>query len=173
MAYLRKISNATFINDEGVPTYLTGAIYNESSKQIKDISNTNFITVFLPNNEAMDRAVADGVLKPINNFANGVLGPGVLATDNQTLENFVKYHIIKSNIIVGDVLNTHLSTYRKLDDGTFATLQIEGDDSSTPGKLTVTDHQGRKANVITSSTIAYNILGNRAIVHVIDNYLTY
>jgi uncharacterized surface protein with fasciclin (FAS1) repeats len=173
MAYLRKIANATYINDEGVETYLAGTVYNESNQQIKDISNTSFITVFLPNDEAIDKAVADGVLKPINDFANGTLGSGVLGDDNLSLENFIKYHIIKNNIKVGDVLSTKLSTYRKLDDGTFATLQIDGDNAENPGTLKVVDNQGRTANVVTSSTMAYNILGNRVIVHVIDNYLTY
>jgi len=173
MSYLKKMSAATYINDEGNQSYLTGTVYNDASKQIKDISNTNFITVFLPNNQAIDQAVADGVLKPISDFANGTLGPDVLARDNQTLENFIKYHIIKSNIVVGDVLSTNLSTYRKLDDGTFATLKVEGDNANSPGSLYVIDNQGRRANVITSSTVTYNILGNRAIVHVIDNYLTY
>lgn len=173
MAYLRKMASATYVNDEGIETYLTGTVYNEANKQIKDISNTSFITVFLPNDAAIEKAVEDGVLKSIANFANGTLGPEVLAQDNLALENFIKYHIIKSNIKVGDVLSTHLSTYRKLDDGTFATLKIDGDNAANPGTLTVTDNQGRTANVVTSSTMAYNILGNRAIVHVIDNYLTY
>lgn len=173
MSYLKKMSAATYINDEGNQSYLTGTVYSDANKQIKDISNTNFITVFLPNNQAIDQAVADGVLKPISDFANGTLGPEILARDNQTLENFIKYHIIKSNIVVGDVLSTNLSTYRKLDDGTFATLKVEGDNANSPGSLYVIDNQGRRANVITSSTVTYNILGNRAIVHVIDNYLTY
>lgn len=173
MAYLRKIANATYVNDDGVATYLNGTVYNDDNQEIKDISNTSFITVFLPNDEAIAKAVEDGVLPPIENFANGTLGPDVLAQDNQTLENFIKYHIVKNNIVVGDVLSTNLSTYRKLDDGTYATLEVNGDNSTSPGTLTVTDNQGRTANVVTSSTMAYNILGNRAIVHVIDNYLTY
>jgi hypothetical protein len=151
MAYLRKIANATYVNDDGVATYLNGTVYNDDNQEIKDISNTSFITVFLPNDEAIAKAVEDGVLPPIENFANGTLGPDVLAQDNQTLENFIKYHI----------------------DGTYATLEVNGDNSTSPGTLTVTDNQGRTANVVTSSTMAYNILGNRAIVHVIDNYLTY
>lgn len=171
LAYLKKIANATYEN-EGVPTYVSSCVYNASSGVIKDIANTSYITVFLPNDVAIAKAVADGVLKSIGDFANGALGPDVLSADNQAMENFVKYHIIKGNVVVGDVLSTNLSTYRKLEDGTYARIRIEGDDTGT-GSLKVVDNQGRTANVVTSAVAAYNILGNRAIVHVIDNYLAY
>lgn len=172
MAYLKKIATATYDN-EGVETFVSSCVYNVSSQAIKDISNTIDITVFLPSDEALAKAVQDGVLKSIGDFANGALGSDVLAKDNQTLENFIKYHIIKSNIVVGDVLDNHLSTYRKLDDGTYAQLHIVGDNGTNPGTLQVIDNKGRTANIVTSAPTAYNILGNRAIVHVIDNYLSY
>ncbi|MDA3817465.1 MAG: fasciclin domain-containing protein, partial [Prolixibacteraceae bacterium] len=97
MAYLRKIADATYVNDDGIDTYLSGCVYNNENQEIKDISNTSFLTVFLPNDEAIAKAVEDGVLPAIENFANGTLGPEVLAQDNQTMENFIKYHIIKNN----------------------------------------------------------------------------
>lgn len=171
MAYLEKIANATYLDDDGVPTYVSNCVYNTTTQAIKGISNTEPITVFLPNDEAIDKAVADGVLKPIGEFANGALGPDVLVADNQALEDFIKYHVIKSNIVVGDPLDNYLSTYRKKEDGTYARLHVIGNDAD--GTLQVEDNQGNVANVVTKSITSFNILGNRAIVHVIDNYLSY
>ncbi|HPR30766.1 MAG TPA: fasciclin domain-containing protein, partial [Prolixibacteraceae bacterium] len=120
---------------------------------------------------AIAAAAADGVLKPLANFApDGDLN--VLANDNVALDLFMKYHIVKGNIILGHTVNSSYSTFRKLDDGTYATLRVQGNPGN-PGNITVTDNQGRTANVLTSSASNYNILGNRAIVHVIDNYLIY
>ena len=79
---------------------------------------------------------------------------------------------MKGNIILGNVVNSTYTTYKKLDDGTYATLLVQGDPGN-PGSMTVTDNNGNVAKVLTSSSTTYNILGNRAIVHVIDNYLTY
>ena len=172
MAYLQKIANATYISDDtGLPTYVSSCVYNTTTEAIKDISNTESITVFLPNDKALDQAVADGVLKPIGDFANGALGPDVLVEDNQALENFIKYHIIKSNIVVGDPLDNYLSTFRKQEDGTNARIRVIGNDET--GTLQVEDNRGNVANVVTKSVTSFNILGNRAIVHVIDNYLSY
>lgn len=171
MAYLQKIASATYLDDDGIPTYVANCVYNNTSEAIKDVSNSESITVFLPNDAALEKAVADGVLKPIGDFANGALGPDVLVADNQALENFLKYHIIKSNIVVGDPLDNYLTTYRKLDDGTYARIRVIGNDED--GTLQVEDSEGNVANVVTKSITSFNILGNRAIVHVIDNYLNY
>ncbi|MBN1926715.1 MAG: fasciclin domain-containing protein [Prolixibacteraceae bacterium] len=171
LRYLEKISEATYVNDEGVITFVPNCVYNISSLAIKDVPNTDVITVFVPNDPAIEAAVADGLLKPLANFApDGDIN--ILADDNVILEQFVKYHIVKGNIILGHEVNSSYVTYKKLDDGTYATLQVQGSPGS-PGSLTVTDNQGRTANVITTAPSTYNILGNRAIVHVIDNYLTY
>ena len=171
LRYLEKIAAATYVNDEGVTTYVSNCVYNLVTKAVKDIPNTDIITVFLPNDPAISKAVADGNLKSLANFApDGDLN--VLADDNVALDQFIKYHIVKGNIILGNVVNSTYTTYKKLDDGTYATLLVQGDPGN-PGSMTVTDNNGNVAKVLTSSSTTYNILGNRAIVHVIDNYLTY
>ncbi|MFA9388531.1 MAG: fasciclin domain-containing protein [Prolixibacteraceae bacterium] len=171
LRYLEKIAQATYVNDEGVTSYVSNCVYNYNTKAIKDIANTDVITVFLPNDPAILAAVNDGRLKSLANFApDGDLN--VLADDNVALDKFIKYHIVKGNIILGEQVNSSYTTYSKLDDGTFATLLVQGD-QGTPGSMTVTDNQGRTANIINTVSTTYNILGNRAIVHVIDNYLSY
>lgn len=173
--YLKKIATVTYTTDDGLITTLSGCVYSTSTNTIKDIANTSFITMFIPNDAAIDNAVSDGVLKSIANFANGTLGAEVLSADNQSMEEFVKYHIVNGNIIVGDQLSTDLATYRKLDDGTYAKIRVTGvvGDEVSASTLSATDNQGRVANVVTTNVAAYNILGNRAIVHVVDNYLFY
>ena len=169
LRYLEKIAKATYVNDEGVTTYVSNCVYNINTQAVKDIPNTDYITVFLPNDPAIAQAVDDGELKTLANFAlDGDLN--VLADDNVAIEQFIKYHIVKGNIVAGTEVNNSYVTYKKLDDGTYATLLVQG---SPGGTLTVTDNQGRTANVINTSSTTYNILGNRAIVHMIDNYLLY
>ncbi len=171
LRYLEKIANATYVNDDGNTMNVANCVYNTTTRAIKDIANTDVITVFLPNDPSMNAAAAAGVLKPLASFApNG--DENVLGVDNLALELFLKYHIVKGNIPVGQNSTGQYTTYRKLDDGTFATLFIQSS-RGNPGSITVTDGQGRTANVIVSSTSTYNILGNRAIVHVIDNHLNY
>ena len=171
LSYLQKIANATYVNDDGNIAYVTNCIYNASTKAVKDIPNTDVVTIFLPNDQAMAAAVSAGNLTPLASFApDGNSNTQTL--HNLELERFIKYHAIKGNVIVGENVTGEFTTYRKLDDGTFATLFVQGSKGS-PGSLTVTDNQGRTANVLTTANITYNILGNRAIVHVIDNYLTY
>lgn len=171
LRYLEKIAGASYVNDEGVTSYVANCVYNKTTKAIKDIANTDVITVFLPNDGAISGAVTDGIIKALANYApDGDLN--VLADDNVAIEQFIKYHIVKGNIILGNEVNSAYTTYKKLDDGTYATLLVQGTPGK-PGSMTVTDNQGRTAKVLTSSSTTYNILGNRAIVHVIDNYLTY
>lgn len=171
LAYLEKAAKATYVNDDGVSTSISGTAYDVDDKTIKDITNTNVITMFLPNDPAMDVAVSDGVLLPIASFApNG--DPNVIGEHNQIIERFAKYHIIRGNVPVGENAGGNYATYLKKEDGTFATITINAVKGS-PGTLTVTDWKGRTANVNVSSTSTFNILGNRCIVHVIDNYLDY
>ncbi len=171
LRYLEKIANATYVNDEGNVMYVSNCVYNTTTKAIKDIPNTDIITVFLPNDPSMTAAASSGTLKALASFApNG--NENVLGTDNLALELFLKYHIIKGNVPVGESSTGEYTTYRKLDDGTYATLFVQSV-KGNPGSITVTDGKGRTAKVITSSTSTYNILGNRVIVHVIDNYLSY
>jgi len=171
LRYLEKIAAANYVNDDGETVYVPDCIFNATTRAIKDIPNTDVITVFLPNDPAMTSAANSGVLKPLASFApNG--NENVLGEDNMALGQFLKYHIVKGNIPVGESSVGEYTTYRKLDDGTYATLFVNCA-KGNPGSITITDEKGRTANVITSSTTTYNILGNRAIVHVIDNYLTY
>ncbi|MCA1745514.1 MAG: fasciclin domain-containing protein [Bacteroidales bacterium] len=171
IAYLEKAANATYVTDDGVTTAISGAAYNVLEKSIKDVKNTELVTMFLPNDPAMDAAVSDGILLPIASFApNG--DPNTIGAHNQIIEQFAKYHIIRGNVPVGENAGGNYSTYLKKEDGTFATITVnavEGD----PGSITVTDWKGRTANVIITSTNTYNILGNRCIVHLVDNYLDY
>jgi hypothetical protein len=123
--YLNKIANATFVNDEGQTMKVANCVYNSTTKAIKDIPNTDVITVFLPNDPSITAAVTAGKLKPINSFAlDG--NQDVLANDNVDLERFVKYHIVKGNVILGENINANYTTYIKKEDGTFATLLVQG-----------------------------------------------
>jgi hypothetical protein len=171
LAYLEKAAEATYVNDDGVTTTISGTAYDVDDNTIKDIENTDLITMFLPNDPAMDDAVSDGVLLSLASFAPDG-DPDVITDHNQIIEEFTKYHIIRGNVPVGENAGGNYSTYLKKDDGTYATITVNAV-AGSPGSLTVTDWNGRTANVNVSSTSTYNILGNRCIVHVVDNYLDY
>jgi uncharacterized surface protein with fasciclin (FAS1) repeats len=173
--YLNKAATATYTVENIAYTLpASAAVYNINSKAIKDITNTDIITVFLPNDPAMTAAVNAGVLPSIANFApsGGEEFAGIISAHNLLLENFVKYHIIKGNIPVGEAISGDFSTFRKLEDGTNATLRVEAA-AGNPGTIEITDNRGRVAKVRIATTATYNILGNRCIVHLIDNYLVY
>nr|HPR32237.1 fasciclin domain-containing protein [Prolixibacteraceae bacterium] len=56
LRYLEKIAQASYVNDEGVTTYVANCVFNYTTKAIKDITNTDVITVFLPNDPAIAAA---------------------------------------------------------------------------------------------------------------------
>ncbi|MFT3737823.1 MAG: fasciclin domain-containing protein [Breznakibacter sp.] len=175
MNYLTKAANATYSVDGVAYTLSASAVaYNTSTKAIKDIANTDVITVFLPNDPAMTKAVSEGRLPAISSFApsGGESMVTTITEHNLLIEKFTKYHIIKGNVPVGETAYGNYTTFYKLEDGSYATLKVEAVKGS-PGTITVTDAKGRTAKVLTSATTTYNILGNRCIVHLIDNYLTY
>jgi uncharacterized surface protein with fasciclin (FAS1) repeats len=137
------------------------SMFNGTTGDITGVSSGVFHTFFIPSNTAIQQAVADGKL-PAN-----IAPPAIL--DKEKVINFIRYHILPKFSIIGNGKEEGpFESAYETDFGEVGVLTI----SNKPGiEFKITDANGRTANVVNGN--ASNVLGNRAVFHEIDNYLTY
>lgn len=138
---------------------LPGYVYDPSSHAITNLKNTDNNTLLVPSNAAMDSAVAHGVLPAIG-FAD------FTQAQQDKLLKFVLYHVLSKVIVTNDgqISGDVKTLYSTVDGPTYLTVFNDG------VNFGAVDHRGRTANVVIPSS---NVLGNRAVIHQIDNYLIY
>lgn len=138
---------------------LPGYVYNPVTKAIANIVNTKNNTILIPNNAAIAAAVKDGFLPPIT-FAD------FTQAEQDKLLAFVMYHTIANTIVVndGEAKGQRETLYKDIDGKSYVTIYNE------QGSLTFADRKNRIAHVVLSES---NVLSNRAVIHLIDNYLSY
>jgi uncharacterized surface protein with fasciclin (FAS1) repeats len=152
--------------------YLINAknIYNSATGEINGVTAGGFYTVLVPTNEAIKQAVKDGLLP--GNTTTGAPNFGTSLTphtdaEKLLVEKFIQYHIIAKRTIVPDnTTQEAVETLLKNSVGEVVPVTV----FNTPGNMQITDVNNRKANVIISKS---NNLSNRAVIHLIDNYLKY
>jgi uncharacterized surface protein with fasciclin (FAS1) repeats len=135
--------------------------YNTTTGIINGVSSGVFHTFFIPSNTAIAQAVTDGVLPASITPTSEI--------DKQKVVDFIAYHILPKFSIIGNGKEEGAfeSLYKTLD-GESTTLML----TNNPGvEFKVTDMVGRDANVVNGP--GTNELGNRAVYHLIDNYLRY
>jgi len=143
-------------------------IYNATTGEITGILPGVFYTAFIPTNEAMDAAVAAGVLPANINPAD--------TKDKERVGNFILYHILNKKTIAANGAAIESGTYESLYktiEGTITTLNVQVA-AGLVGKysnLTVTDMKGRSAQIVLGNNS--NVLANRALIHQINGYLQY
>ncbi len=169
-AHISKLGTPTTSDFNSFWKYLeSSGIYNGLSNPRGEILGTTagtFYTVFAPSNAAISNAVKAGLLP--GNVATGVPNFAPTANaDKELVNRFLSYHILAKRALIPN----------GGDSGGFETLlkNTQGDVLSISvlnqvGSLQVTDMNNRKANVIISKS---NNLSNRAVIHLIDNYLQY
>jgi uncharacterized surface protein with fasciclin (FAS1) repeats len=129
--------------------------FRNNTEAITGVSSGTFHTIFIPTNAAMQQAIDDGVLPATVNAAN-----------REKVNAFIQYHIIpKFTIAKGVDENVSFETLFKTVSGESKKITI----APGPFPFTLMDSEGRQANVIAG--YGSNVLGNRAIIHQIDNYL--
>ncbi|MFT4061239.1 MAG: fasciclin domain-containing protein [Edaphocola sp.] len=143
-------------------------LWTSSTKAITGVSSGTFYTVLVPNNAAILDAVNDGILPGTGTAPNMV--PNFTPTtelEKAQVVRFVQYHILDKVTIGtdGEVSGSYPTVLTdNLGDATriFVTNSV--------GSIDFTDMNSRHAATILSSS---NYLSNRAVIHLLDNYLQY
>ncbi|WP_346238714.1 fasciclin domain-containing protein [Niabella insulamsoli] len=144
------------------------AAWNNSTKLIAGVANGSFYTVFIPDNAAILQAVNDGILPGTGTAPNKVpnFNPSN-AAERESVLRFIQYHFLDKRTVANDgVESGAFPTVLKNNLGEATTIFVN---NSVSG-LTLTDMNGRTAHTITASS---NHLANRAVIHLVDNYLRY
>ena len=85
--------------------------------------------------------------------------------DKKKVEDFINYHILNKKAIATDGKESGaMETLFKDSNGDAVNVTVV----NNKGSMTLSDTKLRKANVIVSKS---NNLSNRAVIHLIDNYL--
>lgn len=161
--YLEKAGTSTAEGAED-PNEKSRVVYNPETGEITGIPNSERKTLLIPNNAAIDRAVADGLLPPIT-------AADFNQAQQEMVKRFVDFHILSRQIIFpnkgyNDIAYTY---YRDNEGDTYVSI-----DSSTENKMVIYDRKGREAVVTATGTSGHtNVLANQAIIHLMDNYLDY
>ena len=131
--------------------------------------NTYNYTVYVPTNEAINKAIADGVIIPwesqgsivgINDMTDATLKAAAISN----LERFARYHFQDNSVFLDghSVNGTYQSATMKVDDlpsnfGTFKNKYYKIGVSGSGRDLTLTSEKNQTAHVITSPGL-YNIM---------------
>ncbi len=140
---------------------MEGYLYNTVTKAITDVKISKNHTILVPNDAAMQQAIAEGYLPEIT-IADFTM------EEQLQVYNFIKYHIVENLILAPSVYYSNVAStqYQTADGETYVTVTSEGDGNT----MSITDSQANTANVVVARS---NVLANRAIIHQIDNFLRY
>jgi uncharacterized surface protein with fasciclin (FAS1) repeats len=144
--------------------------YTAATGEIAGTTPGTFYTVFIPSNTAIVQAVKDGVL-PGNTttgapkFSTATIT--LTASEKTQVNNFILYHILnKRTLIPNGKESGAFETMLKNTVGEVLPLTV----INQPGSIQITDMNNRRANLVVPKS---NHLSNRAVIHLIDNYLKY
>lgn len=144
------------------------AVYDSVLFTILGTSAGSFYTVFAPNNNAIRQAITDGLLPgtPATPNFNPSLG-----SDKLLVANFILYHVVDKTTIIADRKAVgFFPTLLRSAAGDPYTINIQ-----YPGNVFEVSDQNniRKAHLLNGVTnqTSSNQLSNRAVIHLLDNYL--
>lgn len=130
----------------------------------------SFYTVFAPNNNAIRQAITDGLLPGTPASPN--FNP-TLTSDKLKVQNFILYHVVDKTQIIPDKKN--IGSYPTLlrssnGDPVLVNINYPGNVFEIKDQFNV-----RTAHLLNGATneTSGNQLSNRAVIHLIDNYLKY
>ena len=131
--------------------------------------NTFNYTVYVPTNDAINKAIQDGIITPWESQGsiigiNDMTDATVQAAAISTLERFLRYHFQDNSVFIDgkSVNSTYQSATIKLDNlptnfGTFQNKYYKIGVSGSGNDLTLTSEKNIQAHVVTSSGL-YNIM---------------
>lgn len=145
------------------------SIYTASSGDILNVAAGSFYTFFIPDNDAIQAAVNDGLLPGTGTAPAKTpnFNPSSLA-EKELVNKFIYFHILNKKAVATDGRES----------GSFETLfrNANGDPASvfvnntTPNAMKVTDMNARIVDVVQANS---NYLSNRCVIHLISDYLKY
>jgi hypothetical protein len=144
----------------------SSTMYNATGDKILGVDLGTSYTFVIPNNAAIVKAVKDGVLPGnvttgVPNFTPATLGEQDLVSD------FIRYHILVTKTVSDDgLMGGQFETLRKDTKGEKTYVSVLSD----TGVLTFIDKSKKSANYIPSKS---NNLADRALIHLVDNYLLF
>jgi len=147
----------------------SSSIYTASTGDIIGVAAGSFYTFFIPDNNAIKQAVNDGLLPGTGVAPNKVptFNPSS-AADKDKVVKFIYYHILNKKSVATDGLESgSFETVFKNSLGEPTSVFVN---NTVPGAMSLTDMNTRNAAVILSKS---NFLSNRAVIHLINNYLKY
>jgi uncharacterized surface protein with fasciclin (FAS1) repeats len=171
----------TYLKRLGAPTssefnyfwrYVTSTdLYNTATDEFNGGPSTgSFYTFFVPNKAAIENAIRDGLLP--GTVSGTTVTPKFTGLTNPEIEKvkkFVLYHILKKSMgIDGQESGSFETTFRNNlgDPGNVFVGNANG------VSMTLTDMNNRQAAVVVGANTS-NQLGNRIVIHLINNYLKY
>ena len=140
-------------------------VYTVSTGEIVGTTAGTFYTVFVPSNAAITQAVKDGVLP--GNTTTGVPNFTVAqwtSAQKAQVDNFILYHVLAKRTLVPNGESGPFETLLKNSQGEVVPITV----INQAGGMQVNDVNNRSASVIVPKS---NNLSNRAVIHLINNYL--
>jgi uncharacterized surface protein with fasciclin (FAS1) repeats len=139
-------------------------LYNLATGEIVGLTAGSFYTFFIPKKTAIIQAINDGMLPGTAGVPNFT---PTLTADKLKVEKFIQYHILDKRTVIanGQDIGSFPSLLRNNagDPVTFTIIY-------TGGVMEVLDGNSRRGRLVTALS---NNLANRAVIHLLDNYLKY
>lgn len=145
------------------------SIFTSSTGNIINVAAGTPYTVFIPDNNAIVKAVNDGLLPGTGTAPNKVpnFKPST-AAEKELVNKFIYYHILNKKTVATDGRESgSFETLFKNNNGDATNIFVN---NLVPNAMSLTDMDSRIANIILPSS---NYLSNRSVIHLIDNYLKY
>jgi len=162
--------------------YLAACLKGDESNDLAGLSSDMVLTIFMPNNTSINKAITNGDLPKLADVTADV-GARMKATQ------FVLYHIVKGKVFVDDGLQYIMPNREVIREETWPTVLKDVVDNTylaiskdNLGKLIVSTHaestgKDLSASVKTASVTRglkhSNYFGAKAVLHEINDYLVY
>lgn len=169
IANLGDTTNAATSDFNYFAKYLVrSGVYAAGTGEITGTVAGTLYTVFVPSNAAITQAVKDGVLPGnVTTGAPNFSAPLWTAAQRDQVSNFILYHVLaKKTLVPNGKESGAYETLLKNSAGEVIPITV----INQPGSMKLTDVKNRSANVVVAKS---NNLSNRAVIHLIDNYLKY
>lgn len=162
--------------------YLAACLKGDESNELAGLSADMVLTVLMPTNAAINRAITNGDLPRLTDVTADV-------ASRLKATKFVLYHIIKGKVFVDDGLKYIMPNNEIIKEETWPTVLKDVVDNTylavrkgTDGKLVIStqaESTGRKlSNSVKTATVTRglkrsNYFASKAVLHEIDDYFKY